>query len=53
MEIRSHRIDWKEVSEEKAIRYAKVLLKHTGIKKYNGDIYVNFLNRYIRGLDLK
>ena len=52
IEIRSRRIDWKEVSEEKAIRYAKVLLGGTGIKKYHGDIYVNFLNRYIRGLDL-
>ena len=52
IEIKSRRIDWKEVSEEKAIRYAKVLLEGTGIKKYDKDRYVNFLNRYIWGLDL-
>ena len=50
--IRSRRIDWQEVSAEKAIDYAKKMLKLLGYAVPR-SYQERYLKRFVKGVDLQ
>ena len=50
--IRSRRIDWHEVSAEKAIDYAKKMIKLLGYAVPR-DYQEKYLKRFVKGVELQ